>query len=30
MKEIAQAMDWTSIASVDNMLIPDPDLLTAN
>jgi DNA-binding MarR family transcriptional regulator len=30
MKEIAEAMDWTSIASVDNMLIPDPERLTVN
>jgi hypothetical protein len=30
MKDIAKAMDWTSIAPVDNMLIPDPDRWTAN
>lgn len=30
MKEIAEAMAWTSIASVENMLIPDPELSTVN
>lgn len=30
MKDIAKAMDWTSIAPVDNMLIPDPERWTAN
>lgn len=30
MKEIAEAMDWTSIASVEKMLIPDPERLTVN
>lgn len=30
MKDIAKAMDWTSIAPVDNMLIPNPERWTAN
>lgn len=30
MKDIAKAMDWTSVAPIDNMLIPDAERWTAN